>query len=45
MGQQSKPGGGLGTAHPVPYSPEEKTETKEKEEIDYNSLEEALTSG
>tara|TARA_B100000700_G_C14448253_1_gene580381 strand:+ start:407 stop:544 length:138 start_codon:yes stop_codon:yes gene_type:complete len=45
MAQQSKPGGGLGTAHPVPYSPEEKTETKEKKEVDYNSLEEALTSG
>ena len=44
MGQQSKPGEGLGTAHPVPYSPAEKTDTKEKKEVDYNSLEEALTS-
>lgn len=43
MSQQSKAGRGLGTAHPVPYSPdttEEKVE--EKEEKEYSSLEEAL---
>ncbi len=46
MGQQSPKGGGLGTAHPVPYSPEpeQKVEEKEEKEIDYNSLEEALMS-
>ena len=46
MGQQSKPGEGLGTAHPVPYSPQntEKPIEKEEKEIDYNSLEEALTT-
>ena len=52
MGQQSKPGSGLGVAHPVPYSPEpEKVDTNPSdyqppgvdEEVDYNSLEEALT--
>ena len=52
MGQQSKTG--FGVANPVPYSPEEKVDTNpsdyqppgvdEKPEIDYNSLEEALTS-
>ena len=48
MSQQSTGGGGLGTAHPVPYSPEQPNEKgeekKEEQEIDYNSLEEALTS-
>ena len=48
MSQQSKAGRGLGTAHPVPYSPEQPNEKveekKEEQEIDYNSLEEALTS-
>ena len=51
MGQQSKTG--FGVAHPVPYSPEEKVDTSpsdaqppgvDEEPIDYNSLEEALTS-
>ena len=35
MAQQSTPGKGLGTAHPVPYSPDEpekKVEEKPKEE-------------
>ena len=42
MSQQSTPGKGLGTAHPVPYSPDEpEKKVKEKEE-DYQSLEEAL---
>ena len=31
MGQQSKPGEGLGTAHPVPYSPESQQRDEEKE--------------
>ena len=52
MGQQSKTG--FGVANPVPYSPEpEKVDTNpsdqqppgvDEEPIDYNSLEEALTS-
>ena len=50
MAQQNK--GGFGVANPVPYSPEEKVDTNPSdyqppgvdEEIDYNSLEEALTS-
>ena len=49
MGQQNK--GGFGVAHPVPYSPEDvDTNPSDQqppgvdEEIDYNNLEEALTS-
>ena len=43
MSQQSTPGKGLGTAHPVPYSPEEPEKVKEKEEEwEPQSLEEAL---
>ena len=51
MGQQTK--GGFGVAHPVPYSPAEETvdtlpHDKQPpgvdEEVDYDSLEEALTS-
>ena len=50
MGQQSKTG--FGVAHPVPYSPKEVPDTLPSdkqppgvdEEVDYNSLEEALTT-
>ena len=43
MAQQSMAGRGLGTAHPVPFSPETPQEkVEEKEEKEYNSLEEAL---
>jgi hypothetical protein len=43
MAQQSTPGKGLGTAHPVPYSPDEpEKKVDEKEEKEYSSLEEAL---
>ena len=51
MGQQSKPGSGLGVAHPVPYSPEpEQVDTNPSDyqppgvdEEEPQSLEEALT--
>ena len=54
MAQQSNTG--FGVANPVPYSPEEKPDTlpsdkqppgvdEESKEVDYNSLEEALTGG
>jgi len=43
MAQQSTGSGGLGTAHPVPYSPEQPDEkVEEQEEKEYSSLEEAL---
>jgi len=45
MSQQSAPGKGLGTAHPVPYSPsnpEQVDLTEDEKEEDYESLEEAL---
>ena len=43
MSQQSAPGKGLGTAHPVPYSPDEPAKKVEKEEEwEPQSLEEAL---
>ena len=44
MAQQSTPGKGLGTAHPVPYSPDEPKKVDEKKEEDWEpqSLEEAL---
>ena len=41
MSQQSAPGKGLGTANPVPYSPDE-PEKKVEEEWEPQSLEEAL---
>ena len=43
MGQQSRNNGGLGQAHPVPYSPEPETKSEEKEDDFPQSLEEALT--
>ena len=44
MSQQSTPGKGLGTAHPVPYSPDEpdKKVDEKEEEWEPQSLEEAL---
>ena len=42
MSQQSAPGKGLGTAHPVPYSPDEPEKKVEEEEWEPQSLEEAL---
>ena len=41
MSQQSAPGEGVGTANPVPYSPEPKKKVEE-EEWEPQSLEEAL---
>ena len=55
MGQQSKTG--FGVANPVPYSPDSRLHNLDtnpsdqqppgvdEEEVDYNSLEEALTGG